>query len=126
MAYFELTVDVDPQWTAKTRLRVYAGSENAQSLASSSPAGGKLVRQVAAFDDPAETQTVIGFNLRVSDKCAVIPYGVVAVDEAGNESPIFETFDRVKDVPEGVDASAPQSTGTSGEAMIDWPASEDV
>lgn len=125
MAILRLTVDVDPQWTSATKLRVYVGDENALDLASSS-GGGTLVKEVPAFSDPADTQTPIEVSLAPADPCAIVPYGVSAVDDAGNESQVFETFDRLNDVPLGVDTPPPEATANPNEARLDWAASPDV
>jgi len=126
MAILKPTITVDPDWVATDRLKLYIGSEGAADLASSTPAGGTLLGTFRPYLDPDDTERSIEASYDPTDKCAIVPWGVAVADEAGNETTKWETFDQIRDVPEGVQANQPQSTGNAGEALLTWNESEDV
>ena len=122
MAVFTLSISIDPSWSASDELVVMAGTENADSLAASTPAGGTEVYREAIGVRAGLTGTMtIEFEVFTNDPSAVIPLGVKLADQAGNESSVFETFDRARDAPDSAGRPAVAATANPNEALITWP-----
>jgi hypothetical protein len=56
MALIRVKVQRLSTWSPTDRLRLYIGTENAASLAASTPAGGTMVMDVPAFDGPSGSE----------------------------------------------------------------------
>jgi len=124
MAKLKITFAIKTQWTAEDRLRILRGSENAMDLASSTPAGGRVIHEVAV---PVEQDSFsYQFEYQPDNKCAWLPLGAAVVDAAGNQSMIAESLAPMHDPPRGARDLVITPTGTPGEATLTWTQSPDL
>lgn len=129
MARIRVTIPVDPAWDAADKVVLLVGSENAGTLAASTPAGGTVAAVVEVAeraDEVSPDPIVITAEVQVSDKCAMLPIGVAVEDEHGNRSTPLESFERVFDVPRGARDHAIAATENPNEALLTFAASLDV
>lgn len=128
MATLTVTATVPPSAVATDRARLYVGTENAGSLAASTPAGGEFVEDIVIGDRSSVT---FEHRLTPDDPCAALPVGVALVDAAGNASLATEQIVTLADPPAGVNdlavAIADDGGGAiAGAADLAWTASPDV
>lgn len=130
MAIVRANAAVLESWVPGDRVRLLIGSENASSLAASTPAGGTVVADSAVGTLAAAGATSGGKTVerRVlpEDKCAVLPIGVDAADAPGNDSAEFETWVQLNDAPDAATDPLLAATANPNEALLTWTASPDV
>ncbi len=145
MARITVRVPVRSTWSITDRLRLYLGTENAASLAASTPAGGTLAAEVPARGDGAAVygwgegewgeggwggsafpRAVLVADYLSTDKCAQLPLGVRVIDAAGNESDVYEGAAQLADPPIGARDLTVEPTDDPLEALLSWTASPDV
>lgn len=163
----QLTVAVprDLDWPLDTKLQLFIGSENAASLAASTPSGGTQVDELrpwgdgdikggfgqGAFGEGAfgeeggaygfgegpfgegpfgndlpDVQFTYRYNRTLV--CCSLPFGVKAVDDAGNASAVAEGVVVIEDYPQGVRdfAIAAVAGPTPNKVGLSWTESLDV
>ncbi len=129
MARLKLTGTLDPAWLDTDALVVLVGTENAASLAASTPPGGTVVKTLSvaeAREGAAPTTYRIEYDYAPTDKCATLPVGIAAQDASGNRSAAVEDLIQVRDPPLGVDRPTASATANPNEATIAWALSTDV
>lgn len=119
-------VTVEATWQASDRLRLYRGSENAASLAASTPHGGAEVMTKNVGNVQPGSTIALSFEYIPSDVCATLPVGVSCLDGSGNESAVLETVIEFMDPPEPPGRPDVAATENPGEAQLSWLASSDL
>ena len=117
-------------WRAGDVVRLRLGSEEAPSLAASTPPGGRVAASASAAgpDGQAVSPTLSAIHA-AQDKSAVLPLGVEVVDAAGNASDPYEGFVQLADPPAPAGRPTVAATAnppTPGEALITFSPSPDV
>ena len=125
MGLIRVSVTVEPQWTDQTQLWLMIGSEFAPDLAGSTPAGGTVATRTSVGDVAPGGVVVLEHDHRSVDKCATLPVGVLAVDEAGNTSVATEAVVQLADPPAAVPRPDVTAAGP-GTVTLTWPASADL
>lgn len=127
MAKISATVPVAGTWAADDRVQLRVGSEEAASLAASTPSGGVLQRERTVGDLAGEdADLVLQAELIPNDPSATVPIGVQVLDVEGNASTVLERFALLADPPDGPRDLAVAATATAGEAALSWTASDHV
>jgi hypothetical protein len=117
-------VTVKDTWAATDKLRLYRGTEGAESLAASSSVVRVTDKQIG--NAAVGSKLTITFQYRASSVCATLPIGVSCVDAAGNESALLEDVKSIAASPQAPGRPSVASTGTPGEARLTWLASPDL
>lgn len=121
-----INVTVKATWSATDTLWLYRGSENAASLAASTPSGGTVVTKKQVGSAQTGALIAMPFEYRATDKCGRLPVGVTCVNAAGNESSVLEMqldLDQPPVPPGQPDVAAGAGPG---EATLTWAASPDL
>ena len=129
MARFRITASVKEAWLDSDKLVVLVGSENAASLAASTPTGGTFVKTstVAAAKLPSDPTTVrLEYDYTPTDKCASLPVGLASCDPQGNTSTPDESILQLRDPPRGVPRPTAAATESANEAQLTWTLSPDI
>lgn len=126
MAKIRITVIVHASWVSTDKLRVYRGSENAASLAASTPTGGNLVETRAVGTAAPGSDLTFDFGYSPTDKCATLPVGVILEDAAGNQQTVLQTTVALRDPPRAPGRPSVAATANPGEATLAWAASPDL
>lgn len=130
MAKLKLTGTIKGAWADSDVLVLLIGTENAASLAASTPSGGSVAKRVTVKDarvgGSAGTTYRIDYEYEPDDKCATLPLGLAIEDPNGNRSSVDEDVVQIEDRPLGVGRPTATGTGNPNEATIAWTLSEDV
>lgn len=126
MASIKLTIPVHASWGSTDQLLVYKGTENAANLAASTPTGGSQAasREVGSAAPGSDIEITIGHS--PTDRCAVLPVGVIVKDAAGNTQAVLDTTIALMDPPRGPGRPDVAATASAGEATLTWTASPDL
>jgi len=134
MATLTVTATIPAAHTPDTVYRLLVGTENAASLAASTPAGGTRLIDLTLgelADGSGTSAIVLEATYTPDGRCATLPVGVAAIDAAGNVSSVVETTVNLADPPRGVNdlaisATDPGSPAIDGAADLTWSVSPDV
>lgn len=123
MAQLTVRVPLDDTHASTDRLQLRVGSGDRLTLAQSTPVGGRLLLDEAigsAADLAGGEVRELTVDHLPPGGDAVLAVGVAVADAVGNVSPLYETFARLTDHPDGVDTRPVETTGLPNQALLTW------
>ncbi len=149
MADLQIKIPRNPSWPVDTQLELRLGTEDASSLAASTPAGGVVVLTIPAWGPggvlkqeeiglgggelgegglggPEYPRAVLRYTYLPSKASCRLPIGISAVDEAGNRSGVLEAVLEINDPPQGARRLVAAPGASPGQVGLTWQRSKDA
>ncbi|MEM1445143.1 MAG: hypothetical protein AAGF84_03750 [Planctomycetota bacterium] len=84
-----------------------------------SPGSLEVTEQLVGDVEPGSTVAITG-SLSLDGGCGIHHWAVSLIDEAGNVSPLWESFELLADHPDGNTGHTLSATENTNEALLTW------